>query len=303
MNRKLLLIMFGFLSSVILIAQVPQTLNDATSKDKRTFKDIYPKSIPDIQKINYPYLREADVFWSKFIYRVIDLREKINQPLYYPIGPVADGRKSFMRILLDTLKYYSSKEMASKRWLNVYDGNGSLTADSLVTPLTYIDVEKNMDGGKKKVGRRNMKTQLMDSIDVYEAPHIENIKQLRLYEEWFFDKKHSKLDVRIIAICPIYFRFDDATKTLRRSALFWVRYDDLRDILSKKEAFNSFNDAQRISFDDLFMQRKFDSYILAESNVYDDRDIITYALGRDAIFEADRIKKDLFNFEHDLWEY
>ena len=311
MNRKLLLIMFGFLSSVILIAQVPQTLNDATSKETRTFKDIYSKSIPDLQKINYPYLREADVFWAKNIYRVIDLREKINQPFYYPILPVADGRKSFMRILLDTLKFYSpdtsklninNKKTTRQPWLFVYDGS-SLTADTLVKPLTYNDVEKNMGGGYLMKQKRNMQTQQMVPTRVYEPPHVENIKELRLYEEWFFDKKHSKLDVRIIAICPIYYNYDEATKTLRKSAVFWVKYDDLRDMLSKKEVFNSFNDAQRVSFDDLFIQRKFDSYIIAESNVYNDRDIIQYATGRDAIFEADRIKKDLFNFEHDLWEY
>jgi len=82
-----------------------------------------------------------------------------------------------------------------------------------------------------------------------------------------------------------------------------VRYDEARDILSKKEAYNQFNDAQRISFDDLFLQRRFDSYIIAESNVYNDRVISEYAVGRDAMFEAERVKKDLFNFEHDLWEY
>ena len=67
--------------------------------------------------------------------------------------------------------------------------------------------------------------------------------------------------------------------------------------------FNPYNDAQRISFDDLFMQRRFSSYIYGESNVFDDRTIIEYTTGKDAMFEAERIKTELFNFEHDLWEY
>ena len=51
------------------------------------------------------------------------------------------------------------------------------------------------------------------------------------------------------------------------------------------------------------MQRRFSSYISGESNVYNDRPISDYTVGKDAMFEAERIKTELFNFEHDLWEY
>ena len=61
-----------------------------------------------------------------------------------------------------------------------------------------------------------------------------------------------------------------------RKPLFWIRYDDLRDALAKQEVFLANNDAQRISFDDLFMQRRFGSVIFGESNVFDDRQINEY---------------------------
>src|SRR5690349_20459528 len=38
--------------------------------------------------IPYTHLRQGDVTWEKRVWRNIDMREKINQPLYYPVDQV-----------------------------------------------------------------------------------------------------------------------------------------------------------------------------------------------------------------------
>src|SRR5689334_21269845 len=40
--------------------------------------------IPTKRMIPYEYVREADVIWSKRVWRTIDMREKINHPMYFP---------------------------------------------------------------------------------------------------------------------------------------------------------------------------------------------------------------------------
>ena len=113
------------------------------------------------------------------------------------------------------------------------------------------------------------------------------------------------MDVRIIGICPIADGRDEITGELSGAdvPLCWFYFPEIRDVLKNALCFNMYgNEAENRTFEDIFMKRMFSSTIVKEGNVYD-REINEYMIGLDALLEAERIKNEIFEFEHDLWEY
>ena len=145
--------------------------------------------------------------------------------------------------------------------------NGRVTAyDPLnsTAPTTYSDIAGKM-GSTTRVEQITINAQ-GDTRDttITQDAKPEEVKQIMLYEEWYFDNKLSSYQVRIIGVQPYYMGYDDQAGRILRKPLFWIKYDDIRDALATHEVYLSRNDAQRLSFDDLFMQRKFGSTIWAE---------------------------------------
>lgn len=113
------------------------------------------------------------------------------------------------------------------------------------------------------------------------------------------------MDVRIIGFAPMAEQKDKDGKKIagQFKELFWVYFPEARNYLINAEVFNLVkNDAERRTYDDIFMKRMFASTIVKESTVYD-RNVSDFMVGLDALLEAERIKEEIFNFEHDLWEY
>lgn len=259
--------------------------------------EVYVKEhIPNKKAVPYPYIREADAVWSKIIWRVIDLREKMNLPLYYPTKPI--GKRMS---LIDLLLWGIDNE-----GLTAYSTNDPLNEFKI--PLTREQVDEYMGAGidTQKVQDPNT-GELVPQI-IQSDRKTDEVKQILVKEKWFFDKQHSTMQVRILGLCPIrvYYRLDDnyvPTDQLERKQTFWVYFPEARNLLTRHEIYNLHNDAQQVSFDDLFWQRRFSSYIFAESNVYDNRIVSDYTLGLETLYEGERIKGWLADTEHDLWEY
>jgi gliding motility associated protien GldN len=129
------------------------------------------------------------------------------------------------------------------------------------------------------------------------------VDRIKLKEDWFFDKQRSVMDVRILGICPVQTLNDEQTGAFIGFVnLFWIYFPEARPIFAKSVVFNRQNSAMNRTYDELFMNRLFSSYIYKDDNVYG-RDISEYALGMDALLEAQRIKGEISEFENELWDY
>ena len=242
-----------------------------------------------------PTVREADVIWSKTVWRIIDMREKMNQHFYFPTREI-QGRINLVNLLLKGIKENS---------IVAFDASGT-DDNEFAAPISYDQVIKEFGATSKTGQKRNFETGQLVDVAVQQDIHADLVKQLMVKEIWYFDKQKSSLQVRILGICPIklYYRDEDTNmENLQKKRLFWVYYPDIRKLLAQNESLNSRNGARNYSFDDLFLIRNFDGYIVREENIYDNRVITQYANDEYALQESERIKNSIFNYEQDLWEY
>jgi len=256
------------------------------------------QAVTERKVVPWPYLREADVFWAKRITRIIDVREKQNKCMQWPKDPL--NLILYNSVLSGKLIPYKNDSLSSSYTVEEFLSFGADTS----YPKNIIDP----NGDPEDPFNQRTDT-VVDRLDPLK------ITKFKIVEDWIFDKKESRMFVRIIAIAPQYKPKFAGQEVKNEQDLCSLKYhrdsndpdkNDIRDIMVNKEVFNRSNDAARITFDDWFEQRLFSSYIIKEANQYDN-DINQFAEFKDngiaSLLESDKIKNDLFLMEHDLWEY
>ena len=240
-----------------------------------------------------PVVRESDVFWAQKIWRTIDVREKMNQTLYYPTEEI-NGRVNLIDLLLKGIE---------NGQITPYDASSHY--NEFTVPMSFNEVKEKFGATTRMEEKINFDTGEREMVPVTSEARSAEVKQYMIKEEWYFDKGTSTLNVRIIGICPIreFVREGDTSGEVQRQKLFWIYYPEARPLLATNIVLNPYNAAQQMSFDDLFIKRLFHSYVVAEENVYNNRLINSYLSGRDAMLESKKIEDEIFNYEQDLWEY
>lgn len=280
--------------------------------------------------LSYGYIDDRDVLMGKTVWEIIDLNEKINFPLYFPVDTANIGadRRSLYDILTKGIRNGKITEVYSDSYFNtkktLKDIQGALsridTTDAgreLINQYpddyrTHVVKKKVVTGtGKKKVvtyvdqtvgATRSVPAEYILKQDLTAA----DVTQYKIKGYWYFDKRMSELKYRLLGICPVtpdvYTMNSDEKDYIE---LFWVFFPNARDVLNEAKAFNDSNSAVPISFDQILNSRHFNSIIYKEENMYGDREIKDYMKdnAQNQLLESERVKEKIRNFEEDMWNY
>ena len=254
--------------------------------------------------IPYPVVKANDVMWYVYIWREIDLREKRNHALYFPTEPQG-VYKSLGQLIIDAIDMDNPDNADA---LPVY------TNEDCNIRVNRADIKNNLALTKNTIKYDSETGEAVGEQEIVIPFTTAQIMYYRLKEVWFFDKNRGELSVRILEIEP-FFEYEKETgagiddEDLRnptaKRRLGCIKYDELRPFLAKQPYYTPKNVALKVSFDDvLTWKRYFASYIIAEGNIHNNREIQDYIKNpRDQRLESDKILNKIRDYESEIWEY
>lgn len=276
----------------ILNAKLPQEIGQKTEAQLAMDNDA---------PLKYGYVDDRDILWSKTIWEVIDLDERVNFPLYYPTDTIDIGadRRSLYDVLIKNIKNGKLKDVYVDSYFTEKRNFSDLEATLKKRDTTDYGYEQ-INAGEQ------LSAEYINERELTAA----DIEEYRIKGMWYFDKRQGELKYRLLGIAPVapdvnFIDDESMDPADAKVELFWVWYPSARQILHEAKVFNQRNSAQPISFDMLLNARRFNGVIYREDNVHGDRKVNDY-IADNALFqllEAKRIKEVLRDREQDMWSY
>lgn len=326
--RNLLLVVITIAGSTASFAQ--SNLLNAKDPKQIGLKSAAQQLKDNDKPLEYGYVDDRDILMSKKTWEIIDLDERINFPMYYPIDTMSIGneRRSLYDVLIKGIKsgriteVYSDSYFKEKKTLKDMDKSFKRvdTTDSGREQMNEdIDayrtriVERKVVTGKGKNRVTKMVTDTVKATKFISQEFInttelssQDVSDYKIVGLWYFDKRQSDLRYRILGICPVIpdvYTMDKEEKEY--VDLFWVFYPGARELLHEWKAFNDKNSSMPITFDHLLNSRRFNAITYKEENVYNDREIVDYMKDNSLmqLLESERVKEKVRNFEQDMWNY
>lgn len=270
---------------------------NAKSPDEIGVRTEAQKAVDNDKPLEYGYVDDRDILFSKMTWEKVVLDERANFPLYYPIDTnnIGSDRRSLYDVLM--------KNIQNGKIKNIYD-------DSYFTTKRTL---KDIESALKMIDTTELGIEQLNAGEELSAEYINqrditaaDIKEYHIKGLWYFDKRQAEMKYRLLGIAPVapdVNFIDDSEPDL--VPLFWVFFPDAREVLHEAKSFNNENSSMPFSFDHVLNARRFQGYIFREENVQGDRAISEY-VSQNALMqllESERIKDKIRDFELDMWTY
>jgi gliding motility associated protien GldN len=296
MNVRNFLLVIIFLTGSLRSFGQSNLLN-AKTPDQIGLKTAAQRISDNDKPLAYGYVHDRDILMGKTVWEIIDLSEKINFDLYFPVDTanIGSNRRSLYDVLTKAVRNGEITEVYSDSYFN--------------TKKSYKDIQSSLsridttDAGREQV---NAGLQVSPEYILRSDITARDVTEYKIKGYWYFDKRQSELKYRLLGICPVtpdvYSMNSDEKDYIE---LFWIFFPSARDVLHGAKAFNDANSAMPISFDQILNSRHFNSVIYKEENVYGDRSINEYMKdnAQNQLLEAERVKEKIRDFESDMWSY
>jgi len=300
MNLRTVVLSIVGLLSVVFYTQAQINILNATTPDDIGTRTEAQIAYDNDNPLPYGYTDERDVLWSKTTWEIIDLDERVNFPLYYPIDTnnIGSERRSLYDVLVKNIKSGAIKDVYADSYFTEKRTLSDLDASLVYRDTTDLGIDQVNAG--EAVDEQYIREFTLDAGD---------IEEWRIRGYWYLDKRQGELKYRLLGICPVAGEarskaFEDEGFD-SKVELFWVWFPGARDVLHKAKAFNRKNTSQPISYDHLLNSRRFQAIVYKEDNVQGDRGVKDY-INDNALMqlmESERIHSVIRNIEIDLWNY
>lgn len=296
MNRRFFsIVVIAILGSVASYGQT--NLLNAKIPEEIGLKSAAQLNADNDKPLEYGYVDDRDVLMGKTVWEIIDLSERINFPLYFPVDTanIGSDRRSLYDVLTKAIRKGEISEVYSDSYFNTKKSFKDIQAS-----LTRIDTT---DAGREQI---NAGQKVSAEYVIQQDITAQDVTQYKIKGFWYFDKRQSELKYRLLGICPVtpdVYTMNSEEKDYIE--LFWVFFPAARDVLHDAKCFNEKNSSMPISFDQILNSRRFNATIYQEENVFGDRDIASYMKdnAQNQLLEAERVKEKIRDFEEDMWNY
>jgi gliding motility associated protien GldN len=295
MNKRFILTVIGVLTLSVGFSQA-NVLN-AKSPQEIGVKTDAQIALDNDNPLEYGYVDDRDILYSRMTWERVVLDERVNFPLYYPIDTnnIGPNRRSLFDVLITNIKNGNIKNIYDDSYFNTKRTLKDIEASLVMVDTTELGIEQ-VNAGEP------LSAEYVNRVEI-DAGYI---KEYRIKGMWYFDKRLGELKYRLLGIAPVApdVQFLDQEEP-DMVELFWVFFPDARETLHSSKTFNNENSAVPLSFDHLLNARRFNGYVYQEENVQGDRKISEYISDNALmqLLESDRVKDKIRNFEMDMWSY